>query len=100
MGYRATILKGLGVLDPNGKPTARLDLVKAVITSYSIHYTKLYEWIPRWGRERIFGMIENRPDWCVSRQRSWGVPITVFYCAKCGESLADGKLMHHSYNFV
>ncbi|WP_432823949.1 isoleucine--tRNA ligase, partial [Trichloromonas sp.] len=52
-------------------------------------------WIPRWGRERIFGMIENRPDWCVSRQRTWGVPITVFYCEKCGESLADGKIMHH-----
>ncbi|MCD6272187.1 MAG: isoleucine--tRNA ligase [Deltaproteobacteria bacterium] len=41
------------------------------------------EWIPRWGRERIYGMIENRPDWCVSRQRSWGVPITIFYCEKC-----------------
>mgnify|MGYP000933619891 CR=1 FL=1 len=53
------------------------------------------EWIPRWGRERIFGMIENRPDWCVSRQRNWGVPITVFYCEKCGEALADGKIMHH-----
>jgi isoleucyl-tRNA synthetase len=53
------------------------------------------QWIPRWGRERIYGMIENRPDWCVSRQRSWGVPITVVYCEKCGEALADGKLMHH-----
>ncbi len=40
-------------------------------------------WIPHWGRERIYGMIENRPDWCVSRQRSWGVPITVFYCKDC-----------------
>ena len=44
------------------------------------------EWIPRWGRERIYGMIENRPDWCVSRQRAWGVPIALFYCEKC-ESL-------------
>ncbi len=52
-------------------------------------------WIPKWGRERIYGMIENRPDWCVSRQRTWGVPIAVFYCEKCGESLADGKTMHH-----
>ena len=40
-------------------------------------------WVPHWGRERIYGMIENRPDWCVSRQRAWGVPITVFYCEKC-----------------
>ena len=42
------------------------------------------KWIPAWGRERIYGMIANRPDWCVSRQRSWGVPITVFYCRECG----------------
>ncbi len=61
----------------------------------SLAHINEVQWIPRWGRERIFGMIENRPDWCVSRQRSWGVPITVFYCAKCGESLADGKTMHH-----
>jgi isoleucyl-tRNA synthetase len=53
------------------------------------------QWIPRWGRERIYGMIENRPDWCISRQRSWGVPITIFYCAKCGEAITDGKVMHH-----
>ncbi|MDR0622399.1 MAG: isoleucine--tRNA ligase, partial [Deltaproteobacteria bacterium] len=42
-------------------------------------------WIPKWGRERIHGMIEFRPDWCVSRQRSWGVPITLFFCQKCGQ---------------
>ncbi|MDR0355644.1 MAG: isoleucine--tRNA ligase [Deltaproteobacteria bacterium] len=42
-------------------------------------------WIPRWGRDRIYGMVENRPDWCVSRQRSWGVPITLFFCEKCGQ---------------
>jgi isoleucyl-tRNA synthetase len=53
------------------------------------------QWIPHWGRERIYNMIENRPDWCISRQRSWGVPITVFYCAECDEALADGKVMHH-----
>lgn len=41
------------------------------------------QWIPAWGRERIHGMIKNRPDWCVSRQRAWGVPITLFYCEKC-----------------
>jgi isoleucyl-tRNA synthetase len=52
-------------------------------------------WIPTWGRERIYNMIANRPDWCISRQRSWGVPITAFYCTTCGEALADGKVMHH-----
>jgi isoleucyl-tRNA synthetase len=44
-------------------------------------------WIPAWGKERISGMIANRPDWCISRQRSWGVPITVFTCRGCGESV-------------
>lgn len=53
------------------------------------------QWIPRWGRERIYGMIEKRPDWCISRQRSWGVPITIFYCAGCREALTDGPIMHH-----
>ncbi len=52
-------------------------------------------WIPAWGRERIYNMVANRPDWCISRQRSWGVPITAFYCTRCGEALADGKVMHH-----
>ena len=53
------------------------------------------QWIPRWGRERIYGMIENRPDWCISRQRTWGVPITAFSCSACGEYLADGTIMDH-----
>ena len=53
------------------------------------------QWIPKWGRDRIYGMIENRPDWCVSRQRSWGVPITAFSCKSCGEYLADGNIMEH-----
>ncbi len=53
------------------------------------------QWIPKWGRERIYGMIENRPDWCVSRQRSWGVPITAFSCTACGEYVADGAIMDH-----
>ena len=42
-------------------------------------------WTPRWGMERIHGMVESRPDWCLSRQRAWGVPITAILCRACGE---------------
>nr|MDP9147903.1 isoleucine--tRNA ligase [Acidobacteriota bacterium] len=47
------------------------------------------KWIPAWGEERIYEMIEKRPDWCVSRQRFWGVPIIVFYCDACGKRLEN-----------
>jgi isoleucyl-tRNA synthetase len=52
-------------------------------------------WIPSWGKDRIYGMVENRPDWCISRQRSWGVPITIFSCKKCGEYLMDKSLVDY-----
>jgi len=53
------------------------------------------EWIPKWGRERIYGMVENRPDWCISRQRTWGVPIIAFKCVDCEENLMTGELIDH-----
>ena len=46
-------------------------------------------WTPSWGQQRIYGMVEARPDWCLSRQRSWGVPVTVLTCTDCGEILKD-----------
>ncbi|MBM9612758.1 isoleucine--tRNA ligase [Desulfobulbus rhabdoformis] len=46
-------------------------------------------WTPAWGQQRIYGMVEARPDWCLSRQRSWGVPVTVFTCKDCGEILKN-----------
>jgi len=51
-----------------------------------IHQVK---WFPAWGEDRMYEMIEKRPDWCVSRQRFWGVPIIVFYCDGCGKRLED-----------
>ena len=52
-------------------------------------------WIPKWGRDRIYNMIENRPDWCISRQRAWGVPITVFFCRECNELIISREIIDH-----
>ncbi|MCK4911711.1 MAG: isoleucine--tRNA ligase [Thermodesulfovibrionales bacterium] len=49
-------------------------------------------WIPEWGQDRIHGMIEGRPDWCISRQRSWGVPIAVLKCTSCKELVRDDRV--------
>jgi isoleucyl-tRNA synthetase len=50
------------------------------------------KWDPSWGKERITNMIATRPDWCISRQRIWGVPIAVFLCEQCNEPIVDAAL--------
>jgi len=49
-------------------------------------------WTPAWGKQRIHGMVEARPDWCLSRQRTWGVPVTVLSCSDCGEILKNEQV--------
>src|SRR5258708_20651969 len=53
------------------------------------------KWIPAWGEDRMYEMIKERPDWNVSRQRFWGVPIIVFYCDACGKRLEDFKALRN-----
>jgi isoleucyl-tRNA synthetase len=52
-------------------------------------------WIPAWGEERIFNMVAHRPDWTMSRQRVWGVPIVAFYCNACETLLLDQRVIEH-----
>ncbi|MDD6799123.1 MAG: isoleucine--tRNA ligase [Firmicutes bacterium] len=52
------------------------------------------EWFPKWGKERMVSMINERNDWCISRQRNWGVPIPIFYCADCGKPIINDETIN------
>ncbi len=70
-----------------------ISMEKNALRKKALECINQVEWIPAWGRDRIYGMVENRPDWCISRQRLWGVPITVFYCAGCKSVLATKEVL-------
>lgn len=53
------------------------------------------KWIPAWGRDRIHNMVADRGDWCISRQRTWGVPIPIFYCEECGKEIINDDTIGH-----
>ena len=60
----------------------------------AIEAVKSVKWIPDWGEGRITGMIRDRSDWCISRQRTWGVPIPIFYCKDCGKYVVNDDSIH------
>ena len=70
-----------------------ISMEKNQLRQAALEEIKKTRWIPGWGMERIYGMVENRPDWCISRQRSWGVPITLIQCQKCKEFIYDMAVM-------
>lgn len=63
------------------------------LRSKALEAIKGVNWIPQWGEERISSMIENRPDWCISRQRDWGVPLPAFFCKSCAEPLLRADII-------
>ena len=64
----------------------------------TLNAIKEVKWIPAAGETRISNMVENRSDWCISRQRAWGVPIPVFYCEDCGEVIVNDETINHIAN--
>jgi len=78
--FRATEQWFIG-MERNGLRQKALDTIRKL------------RWQPSWGEERIFNMVATRPDWCISRQRTWGVPITVFYCVGCREAVTDRAVL-------
>jgi isoleucyl-tRNA synthetase len=72
-----------------------ISMDKRDLRAGSLNAINEVKWIPNWGRERIHGMVENRPDWCISRQRSWGVPIIAVYCADCKKPLITDEIIEH-----
>ncbi len=78
--FRATEQWFIG-MDNNDLRTNALEAIKKV------------SWMPLWGEQRISNMVSSRPDWCISRQRVWGVPIVVFYCDKCRHPLTDKAIL-------
>ena len=70
-----------------------IGMEKNTLRQRTLEAIKGVKWFPAWGEERISNMIASRPDWCISRQRVWGVPITVFYCEDCETPITDKAIL-------
>ena len=86
--FRATEQWFISMETPMPGGTGRADTLR----TRTLSEIKKVKWDPGWGEERLSNMIETRPDWCISRQRVWGVPIAVFLCESCGKPLNDAAV--------
>jgi isoleucyl-tRNA synthetase len=77
-----------------------ISMEKNALRQKAMEAINTVQWLPAWGRDRISGMIKNRPDWCISRQRLWGVPITMFFCDSCKSDLMSRDILEHVVKLV
>jgi len=77
-----------------------ISMEKNDLRARALEQIRHVRWIPKWGENRITGMVVDRPDWCISRQRSWGVPIIVFYCSSCQNTIMDTHIINHVADLV
>ena len=78
-------------IDLDGKPVVNGKTLRQAALDAIDNQVK---WVPAWGHDRMYNMVANRPDWCISRQRVWGVPIPAVDCSKCGEAIITTELVN------